>query len=95
MHFNTGCGSIWYNYDFVDENVRGMVRERERDQRRRQTDATPKSRSLRACVRVLLSVRVQIAPRRKWEASDARATVSLVMCPLVALDLHVIMDSGV
>jgi len=50
---------------------------------------------LRACVRVLLSVRVQIAPRRKWEASDARATVSLVMCPLVALDLHVIMDSGV
>ena len=32
MHFNTGCGSIWKNYDFVDENVRGMVRER--DQRR-------------------------------------------------------------
>jgi len=60
MHFNTGCGSIWKNYDFVDENVRGMVRERERerDQRRRQTDATPKSRSLRACVRVLLSERV-------------------------------------
>lgn len=33
-------------------------------------------------------VRVQIAPRRKWEANAARATVPLVMCPLVALDLH-------
>lgn len=68
MHFNTGCGSIWKNYDFVDENVRGMVRERERSATLRTTTTNRRHSEVTqfACMResAVECAGVPIAPRR-------------------------------